>query len=143
MAVTEVRLAGLTFNSGPDGDGDEFIISDVEGWDGVGVELVTVEKPLSAGAVVVRARKASRTMTISGWVVASDETHLGRARRKLENAFDGIVTTGATFEVDQDDGTWELGIRLAHQIRTRSVGAMAITFEADLIAASPAKTAGS
>jgi hypothetical protein len=140
MAVTEISLAGLTFNSGPDGDGDEFIISDVDGWDGSGVELVTVERPLSTGAVLVRGRKASRTLTVSGWVVASAGDHLGRARRKLEIAFDGIITADGTFEVEQDDGTWTLTVRLAQALRTRSAGSIAINFEADLIAVNPTKT---
>lgn len=140
MAVTEVRLAGLTFNSGPDGDGDEFIVSDVEGWDGGGVELVVVERPLSAGAVLVRGRQGSRTLTISGWVVASDSTHLGRARRKLEVAFDGIITADGTLAVDQDDDTYALTVRLAQALRTRTAGSMAVSFEADLVAVAPAKT---
>lgn len=140
MAVTEVRLAGLTFNSGADGDGDEFIISDVEGWDGGGVEMVTVEKPLAAGAVMVRGRKASRTLTVSGWVIASAGAHLGRARQKLETAFDGIITANGTMAVDQDNGTRTLTVRLATALRTRSAGNVAITFEADLIAVSPTKT---
>jgi hypothetical protein len=139
MAVTEVTLAGLVFNSGSDGDGDEFIISDVQGWDGTGVELVHVERPLSSGAVLVRGRRASRTLTVSGWVVASSGAHLGRARHKLETAFDGIITTDGTLEVDQDNGTYTLTVRLAQQLRTRTVGDMAVTFEADLIAVSPAK----
>jgi hypothetical protein len=139
MAVTEVRLAGLTFNDGPDGDGDEFIVSDVEGWDGAGVELVTVERPLSDGAVIVRGRRASRTLTVSGWVVSA-AGNLGRARGKLEDAFDGIITSDGTLAVDQDDGTLTLTVRLAQQLRTRSAGDLAITFEADLIAVTPAKT---
>lgn len=142
MAVTEVTLAGLTFNSGPDGDGDEFIISDVDGWDGSGVELVSVERPLSAGGVLVRGRKASRTLTVAGWAIASSDAHLGRARRKLEVAFDGIITSDGTLEVDEDDATWILTVRLAQQLRTRSVGGIAVTFEADLIAVSPAKASG-
>ena len=140
MAVTEVRLAGLTFNSGPDGDGDEFIISDVEGWDSGGVELVTVERPLSAGAIIVRGRKASRSLTVSGWVLASDDTHLGRARQKLETAFDGIIAADGTMAVDQDNGTRTLTVRLATALRTRSAGSAVISFEADLLAANPAKT---
>lgn len=139
MAVTEITLAGLTFNNGVDADGDDFIISDVQGWDGAGVELVTVERPLSAGAVLVRGRKASRTVTVSGWVVASSGAHLGRARRKLEVAFDGIITADGTFEVEQDDGTWTLTVRLAQALRTRSAGSTAISFEADLFAVEPAK----
>lgn len=140
MAVTEVRLAGLTFNNGPDTDGDEFIVSDIEGWDGSGVELVTVEKPISDGGVLVRARKASRALTVSGWVVASSGTHLGRARRKLEAAFDGIITADGTLAVDQDDDTWALTVRLSQSLRTRSAGSAAVNFEADLLAVNPAKS---
>lgn len=140
MTVTEVRLAGLTFNSGPDSDGDEFIVSDVDGWDGPNIEQITVERPLSAGAVTVNGREASRVLTVSGWVVASDGTHLGRARRKLETALGGIVTTDGTFEVDEDDGTWQLTVRLAQRLRTRSGGSVSISFDADLVAADPAKT---
>ena len=139
MAVTEVRLAGLTFNSGPDGDGDEFIVSDVDGWDGSGVELVAVEKPLGTGAVLVRARRTARALTVSGWVVAASSAHLGRARRKLEVAIDGIITADGTLEVDQDDDTYALTVRLAQPIRTRSSGSIAITFEVDLLAVDPVK----
>lgn len=140
MAVTEVTLAGLTFNSGPDDDGDEFILSDVDGWDGAGVELVVVEKPLSDGAVLVRGRRAARTLTLAGWVVTTTG-NLGRARSKLEDAFDSIITADGTLEVDQDDGTYTLMVRLAQQLRTRSAGDLAITFEADLIAVTPTKAA--
>lgn len=139
MAVTEVRLAGLTFNSGPDGDGDEFIISDVDGWDSTGVEMVTVEKPISAGAVMVRGRRASRALTVSGWVVAASAANLGRARRKLEVAFDGLIDANGTMAVDQDDGTYTLTVRLAQPLRTRSSGNVAITFEAGLLAVNPIK----
>lgn len=139
MAVTEVRLAGLIFNSGPDVDGDEFIVSDVDGWDGAGVEVVTVERPISDGAVLVRGRRAARMLTVTGWVVATPGD-LGRARGKLEDAFDTIIASDGTLAVDQDDGTLTLTVRLAQQLRTRSAGDVAITFEADLIAVSPAKT---
>lgn len=140
MAVTEVRLGGLTFNSGPDSDGDEFIISDVDGWDGSGVELVTVDKPLSAGAVLVRGRKAARPLTLTGWVVAASTAHLGRARRKLEVAFDGIIAADGTLAVDQDDDTWALTVRVAQPLTTRSAGAAAVQFIAALLAVDPAKS---
>lgn len=141
MAVTEIRLAGLTFNSGPDSDGDEFIVSDVDGWDSPGVEQILVERPISAGAVLVRGRQASRTLTLSGWVIAADGDHLGRARHKLEVAVTAIITSDGTLAVDQDDGTWALTVRLAQAVRTRSAGDLAVTFEADLVAADPVKTA--
>lgn len=139
MAVSEVRLAGLTFNSGPDSDGDEFFISDIDGWDSAGVQLVTVERPLSDGAVLVRARRTSRALTITGEVIAAFG-HLGRARRKLETAFDGIILADGTLAVDQDDDTWALTVRLAQRLRTRPDGDIAVSFEADLLAVNPAKS---
>lgn len=143
MAVTEVRLAGLTFNTGtPDSDGDEFWITDVDGWDSAGVQLVLVERPQSDGAVLVRARRTARPLTVSGEVIGAPG-HLGRARSKLEAAFDGIITSDGTLSVDQDDGTHHLTVRLAQRLRTRSDGDLAISFEADLIAVDPVKTPGS
>jgi hypothetical protein len=139
MTVSEVRLAGLTFNSGPDGDGDEFILSDVDGWDGPGVELITVERPISDGALVVLGRQTARTLVVTGWVVAVAE-NMGRARRKLATAMAGIVGANGTFEVDEEDGTYTLSVRLAQGLKTKQAGPVAITFEATLVAATPAKT---
>lgn len=138
MTVSEVRLAGLDFNSGPDGDGDEFIISDVEGWDGPGVELITVERPLSDGAVLVRGRQTARTLSITGWVVAAPG-YMGRARRKLAAAMAGIVGTNGTIEVDEEDATYSLTVRLAVGLRTKQAAPLAITFQADLLAVDPEK----
>lgn len=139
MAVTEVRLAGLTFNSGPDSDGDEFVISDIDGWDDSGAQLVTVEKPISDGAILVRARRPARALTVTGWVIAAPG-HLGRARRKLEVAMNSIVTADGNLDVDQDDDTWRLVVRRAQRLRSRTFGDIAITFEADVVALNPAKT---
>jgi hypothetical protein len=139
MTVSEVRLAGLTFNSGPDSDGDEFIISDVEGWDGPGVELIAVERPISDGALIVLGRQTARTLVITGWVVAVPE-NMGRARRKLAAAMASIVGTNGTLAVDEEDDTYALTVRLAQGIRTKQAGPLAITFEATLLAPDPAKT---
>jgi hypothetical protein len=139
MTVSEVRLAGLTFNSGPDGDGDEFIVSEVEGWDGPGVEQITVERPISDGAIVVLGRQTARTLVLTGWVVAVPE-NMGRARRKLATAMASIVAADGTLAVDEEDGTYALTVRLAQGIRTKQAGPLAITFEATLVAATPAKT---
>jgi hypothetical protein len=139
VTVSEVRLAGLTFNSGPDSDGDEFIISDVEGWDGPGVEQITVERPISDGALVVLGRQTARTLVLTGWVVAVPE-NMGRARRKLAAAMASIVGTDGALAVDEEDGTYALSVRLLQGLRTKQAGPLAITFEATLLAADPTKT---
>jgi len=138
MAAVVVRLAGLTFNDGPDGDGDLFVISDIDGWDAPGIEQIVVERPISDGGINVRARRTTWALTLSGWVLAASS--MGAARRKLADALDDIVTSDGTLSVDEDDGTYELTVRLAQRLRTRQASDLAITFEADLIAVTPTKT---
>lgn len=137
MSAVPVTLGGLTFNDGPDGDGDLFVVSDIDGWDLPPVEQVIVEKPLSDGGVHVRGRRTSWRMTISGWVVAN--TSMGGARRKLADAMDALVGAGGTLSVEEDDGTYELSVRLEN-LRTRQAADIAITFEADVVAVTPVKT---
>lgn len=139
MPVVVVHLAGLTFNSGPDGDGDLFVVSDIDGWDAPGIEQTVVERPITDGGVIAHSRRTSWALTVSGWVVAA--TSMGDARRKLADAIDTLVTADGTLSVEEDDGTYELTVRLAQRLRTRQASDMAITFEADLIAVIPAKTA--
>jgi hypothetical protein len=136
MAGLVVRLAGLTFNDGPDNDGDEFWVGEITGWDGAGVDLVTVNRPISSGSVVVRGRRAARALVMTGEVISLSLT---RARRKLAAAFDSIIEADGTLEVDEYDGTYTLAVRLTTQLRTRDDGTYGLTFEADLIAADPVK----
>jgi hypothetical protein len=133
-----VRLAGITFNDGEDGDGDLFVVSDLAGWDGAGVELAKVEKPLGAGSIIVFGRLTTWTLTLSGWVVAGPDG-IGPARRKLATALYGLVDTAGTLEVDEDDATYSLSVRLDSDLRTRQQGPSAISFEAILVAATPTK----
>lgn len=139
MPGAVVRLAGLTFNSGPDGDGDEFVCSDLDGWDGGGVDLVTVEKPLADGAFVAFGRLTAWSLTLAGWVVAGPNG-IGPARRKLTAALYGLVDTADDLEVDEDDGTYSVSVRLDSAIRSRQRGPQAISFEVGLLAATPTKT---
>jgi hypothetical protein len=138
MAAPVVRLAGITFNDGPDGDGDEFIVSDVDGWDGPGIDLTVVEKPTADGGVIALARRTSRALVVSGYVVAG-AAGIGPARRKLAVALDGIVAVNGTFEVDEEDATYGLTVRLVQALRTRQVAPGVISFEAALTAPNPAK----
>lgn len=138
MAAPVVRLAGLTFNNGPDSDGDEFFVSDIAGWDAPDVQQTLVARPISAGSVIARSRVGTWAVTLSGWVVAA--TSMGAARRKLATALAGVVATDGTLSVDEDDGTQELTVRLAARLRTRQEADNSISFEADLVAVDPTKT---
>ena len=134
-----VRLAGITFNNGEDGDGDLFVASDLSGWDGPGVDLVRVERPLSDGAVIVRSRLTVWSLTLSGWVVAGEDG-IGPARRKLSAALYGIVDSAGSLEVDEDDATYSLSVRLDGPLRTTQQGPTAIKFDASLVAVTPVKS---
>lgn len=141
MTVTAVRLAGLTFQTADvvDGDGDLFVVSNIDGWDGPGVDLAVIEKPVSDGAVIASSRLTAWTLTLSGWVVAGAEG-IGPARRKLQTALYGLVDTAGTLEVDEEDGTYTVSVRLSAGLRSRQAGPAAITFEASLLAVVPTKT---
>ena len=139
MAVGVVTLGGLTFNGGPDGDGDQFAIGEIPGWDSPGVEQVLVERPLSDGAVVAHGRRTSRALALSGHATGSTIANGFRARRKLAAAIDSLITADGTLTVDEGDTTYSLTVRLAAEVDTRQAGPYGIEFEIPLIAANPAK----
>jgi hypothetical protein len=140
MTVSAVRLAGITFQVTDvvDGDGDLFVVSDLKGWDGGDVEIDVVEYPVEDGGVIASTRLTSWVLALSGWVVAGPDG-LGPARRKLREALYGIVATDGTLEVDEEDGTYTVIVRLATGLRTRDEDAGSITFEASLLAVVPVK----
>lgn len=139
MAFT-VSLGSITFGGGPDGDGDRFTVNDLPGWTGAPVELVTVDKPLSDGAVIARARYTGRHLSIVGHGIATNAATVWRVRNKLE----ACVTPGtdATLTVvEPSPGTSHtLTVRLSDALRVKPVGPRAVAFEISLFAANPTKT---
>jgi hypothetical protein len=141
MPVT-VTLGPITFaaaGAAADGDGDRFTVRDLAGWTGAPVELVTVDKPLSAGAVVVYGRYRGREVVISGHAIASSADTVWRVRNKLE----ACITPGAdaTLTVNEPSpgSTKTLSVRLADGLRVRPVGPRTVEFEISLFAANPTK----
>jgi len=139
MTVGVVTLGGLTFNDGPDSDGDQFSIGEISGWDGSGVEQISVERPLSDGAVVAHGRRTSRALALAGHASGSTIQDGFRARRKFEAAIDSLITADGTLTVDEGDDVYSLTVRLAGQPSTRQAGPYGIEFDIPLIAANPAK----
>lgn len=139
MAIT-VTLGSITFGGGPDGDGDRFTVRDMPGWTGAPVELVSVEKPISNGAVVVRGRYTGRPLSIVGHGIAATPDAIWRVRNKLE----ACVTPGtnATLTVNEPSpsSTKTLTVRLGDAMRVRPAGPRAVEFEIPLFAANPTKT---
>lgn len=139
MAFT-VSLGSITFGGGPDSDGDKFTVRDLPGWTGAPVELVSVEKPLSNGAVIVRGRYKGRLVSIVGHGIAATPAAIWRVRAKLE----ACVTPGtnATLTVNEPSpgSTKTLTVRLAEALRVRPAGPRAVEFEIPLYAANPTKS---
>jgi len=139
MASITVTLGSITFGGGADSDGDRFTVNDLPGWTGAPVELVSVEKPLSAGAVIVRGRYTGRHLSIVGHAIATNAATVWRVRNKLE----ACVTPGADYTltvVEPSPGSSKtLTVRLADALRVRPAGPRAVEFEISLFAANPTK----
>lgn len=140
MAAGVITLGSLTFNSGPDSDGDRFTIGEISGWEGGGVEQTMLERPLSDGAIVGRGRRTSRAIVLSGHASSNSLTGMWRARRKLAAACDALVTSSGTLSVDEGSATYALTVRLADAPDTRQAGPYAVEFSINLVAANPVKT---
>ena len=139
MAI-QVRLGSITFkaaSAAADGDGDRFTVRDLPGWTGAQVEIVSVEKPISDGAVLVRGRHTARSLSIVGHGIAANADSVWRVRNKLE----AVVEPDADFTlyVDEPTGTKTLTVRLADALRVRPVGPKTVEFEIPLIAVNPTK----
>ena len=139
MALT-VTLGSITFGGGPDGDGDKFTVRDLPGWTGAAVELVSVERPLSAGAVVVRGRYTGRHVSIVGHGIAATPAAIWRVRAKLEACVGPGTDVTLTVNEPSPGGTHTLTVRLADALRVRPAGPRAVEFEIPLFAANPTKT---
>lgn len=138
MATPVVRLGGITFGT-PDEDGDLFIVGDIVGWTSVPVELATVEKPVSNGAVIAYARLRARSLVVSGTAIAEEDGDVWRVRDKLESVAGGMVASDGTLAVDEPGETVTLTVRLSADIQVRPLGSSAIQFEIPLLAANPTK----
>jgi hypothetical protein len=136
MAALVVTLGSFTFGT-TDGDGDRFVLTDIVGWTGIPVELVTVDKPTAAGAVVVYGRYQARALTLVGFGISSTAGHLWRMRNKLEAAV--TPTADATLTVQESAGNKALTVRLADTLRVRQRGPRVVEFEVPLLAANPVK----
>ena len=142
MASITVTLGSITFGAAgatADSDGDRFTVRDLAGWTGAPVELVTVDKPISAGAVLVRGRYKARTVIISGHAIATSAATVWRVRNKLEACI--TPNTDATLTVTEPSpgSAKTLTVRLADALRVRPVGPRAVEFEISLIAVNPTK----
>lgn len=140
MPAGVVTLGTLTFNAGPDSDGDRFVVGEIIGWEGAGIEQTMLQRPLSDGAVFGRGRRTSRAIVLSGHASSSTLEGMWRARRKLAAGCDALIDASGTLTVDEGTATYSLTVRLADAPDTRQAGPYGVEFSITLIAANPAKT---
>jgi hypothetical protein len=139
MAIT-VALGSITFGGGPDSDGDRFTVRDLPGWTGGDVELLTVDKPISDGAVIAGGRYKGRTVTIVGHGIGATRDAVWRVRAKLEACVAPNADSTLTVTEPSPGTTKTLTVRLAEGLRVRPAGPRAVEFEIPLFAADPTKT---
>jgi hypothetical protein len=141
VAFAGVRLGNITFRAAgaaPDADGDRFTCRDLPGWTGAPVQMVTVEKPLSDGAVMVFGRRTARGVSVIGHAIAANADAVWRVRNKLEACVQ--PNANSTLYVDEPAGTKTLVVRLAAAIQVRTTAASRVVeFEIPLIAVNPTK----
>lgn len=140
MAI-QVRLGSITFkaaSAAADGDGDRFTVRDLPGWTGAQVEVVSIEKPISHGATMVRGRYTARSLSIVGHAIAATGDGVWRVRTKLEACVEPHADS--TLYVDEPAGTKTLTVRLAGPLRIRPAGPpKVVEFEIPLVAVNPTK----
>jgi len=134
-----VTLGSITFGGGPDSDGDRFTVRDLPGWTGAGVELVSVEKPISDGAVIAGGRYTGRHLSIVGHAIGASAAAVWRVRAKLEACVGPAASVTLTVNEPSPGATHTLSVRLSDALRVRPAGPRAVEFEIPLFAANPAK----
>lgn len=138
MAIT-ATLGSIVFGGAVDSDGDRFTLRDLPGWTGAAVELVTVDKPLSAGAIVVHGRYTGRHLSIVGHAIATSPATVWRVRNKLEACVTPGTDVTLTVAEPSPGSSKTLTVRLADTLRVRPAGPRAVEFEIPLFAANPTK----
>ena len=142
MASITVTLGSITFGAASataDSDGDRFTVRELDGWTGAPVDLVTVERPISAGAIVVLGRYKARTVVISGHAIASSVATVWRVRNKLEACVTPGTAVTLTVNEPSPGSAKTLSVRLADGLRVRQVGPRTVEFQIPLYAANPTK----
>lgn len=139
MAAGVVTLGDITFNAGPDGDGDRFTCGEVMGWYAPSVELVVIERPLSAGGVIAHSRLASRALSVVGHASGTTIANGFRAASKIEALVTMLVDSEQLLTVDEGPEVLGLMVRAASAPDIRRAGPYAIEFAIDLIATDPIK----
>lgn len=136
-----VTFAGIEANTGVrDVDGNEWVVSSVDGWDSPVVRVATIDRPGADGAFVGDAYYGPRAMTVKGSCI-SNTGHAGvlAARTRLAAALDALLRTSGLIVVGEGPDK-QAAVRRGAALRI-DVDQQHLIFEAALVAADPRKYA--
>jgi phage-related protein len=89
-AIASIRYdnSSVTLNNTADGDGDKFILSDIDGWGSPEMDVQLINR-LGNGSSLGKARYSKREITIHGMAIGNrfEDGSVFRAKRKVENWF--------------------------------------------------------
>ena len=135
-------LNGLVFDPdlGPDANGFEWIINELEGWDSPEMRLQLLNPTAVHGAVIGQSLYGPRPMTASGWIGVPDEPGFWAARNILATATN-LVTASADLVVHEAVPK-KCRVQRADKLRMRNhPDVLVVEFAIPLIAVDPRKYA--
>lgn len=137
-----VRLGSITFGGGPDGDGDNFVLTEVEGWEFPQVDMASASRA-DDGDVLSRLRLGGRAITLVGTASTSSIDNVWRVRKKLATAVGALVRAAGTLYVDEASvgALTQASVRVSQPMRVKRYGPYAVQFEIPLMAFDPRKYA--
>lgn len=142
MARVTATINGLSFNTGPDGNGIDWRLAEVEGWEAPAVRQQLVDRVGADGSVLVETAYSHRPLVLRGWAICTSNTMLWTARQELAAQLDTAGATDgadAVLTVNEPTVAKRATVRLAGAIRVRELSDKVFEFEAPLVAPDPRK----
>lgn len=134
----QVSVGGLSFNTGLDSNGVEWLISEESGWySTAGIKTTRSEKSSALGVIRMQEWKGGRSIAFNGTIAAPTQTLLRRAIDSLLGVCpqpDQLYTLSVT---DESGVTYTANVSIDGQILTKAQSALSVTFSLQLFAPDP------
>ncbi|QCB93295.1 phage distal tail protein [Cellulomonas shaoxiangyii] len=132
--MSAVTLGALPLD-GVDAEGVEWVVEDIEGWDGSpGSTIQVVQRPRAHGAWAGDAYLPARSVAVGGVLMAPDR---GAARRALQRLNEAASLASTTLAVnDAGESLWA-GVRRQDVILAKWLGDKAVRYSVQLVATDP------
>lgn len=136
------ELGGIIFDpdAGPDANGIEWIISELDGWDSPELRQNLLNPTTIHGQVIGESLYGGRAMTATGWICVPNEASFWTARNTLAAATNLVSTEGTL--IVRETPPKKCQVRRAGKLRMRNHDDVyVVEFEIPLIAPDPRKYA--